>query len=135
MTLNDKEFNVITSRNMFKSDYKLALTWLKSKGFDISQADYYRTLSILDDQAQKRLYEIASKFEIIAVDEIEKFKSLEKMLYEEYHKEKTPLNRARILQMIIQMQPYITSLYDQTKQMLEGKIAKQKDIILSQLGV
>jgi len=133
MTLNDKEYHIIVSRIMFKTDYKLALRWLESQGFEVSQADYYRTLAVLDADARKRLYELAKNFEVIAADEVVKFQKIEAGLWEEYHKEKIPLNRARILRMITELQPYITSLYDQTKQVMQGKAVEQfkKDNILS----
>ena len=129
--MNDKEFHVVTSRIMFKSDYKTALQWLGAKGFNIPQATYFRLLSKLDKEAKDRLFDIAKKFEIVAADELVKFNNIEKQLYEEYHKESQPLNRARILQMIANLQPYMTALYDQTRQVLEGKIESEKDNILS----
>ena len=135
MALNDKEYHVIVSRIMFKSDFKLAIKWLESKGFKkIKQAEYYRILSKLDVEAKKRLYELGEKFEIVAADEIVKFLNIEKQMYEEYHKEENPLNRARILQMIANLQPYITSLYDQTKKVIEGDVIEsvKEDNILSQ---
>jgi len=133
MALNDKEYNIITSRIMFKSDFNLALKWLESKGLKVSQADYYRTLAILDKDAKKRLYGLAEKFEVIAADEIVKFQNIEKQMYEEYHKESQPINRAKILKMIADLQPYITSLYDQTRMVLEGRINEsiKEDNILS----
>ena len=133
MTLSGKDFDVITSRIMFKSDWKLALNWLESQGYKIKKTDYYRILNRLDHDAGKRLYEIAQKFEVIAADEIEKFRSLEKMLYEEYHQEQSHINKARILKMIVEIQPYITSLYDEIKTIFEEPIGKQikKDSVLS----
>ena len=131
MTLNDKEYHIVTARIMFKTDWKQALEWLKARGFDISQATYFRTLAVVDKEARERLFKIAKEFEIIASEEIIKFNNLEKQMYEEYHKEDQPVNRARILQMIANLQPYITSLYDQTRLVLEGKLNAEKDNILS----
>ena len=131
MTLNDKEYHIVTARIMFKTDWKQALEWLKARGFDISQATYFRTLAVVDKEATERLFKIAKEFEIIASEEIIKFNNLEKQMYEEYHKEDQPLNRARILQMIANLQPYITALYDQTRLVLEGKLNAEKDNILS----
>jgi len=132
MTLNDKEFHIITARIMFKSDYKVALKWLKGKGYDISQATYFRTLAIMDKEARDRLFKVAEEFEIIASEEIIKFNNIEKQMYEEYHKETLPINRARILNMIANLQPYITALHEQTKMILEGKLVAEKDSIFSQ---
>lgn len=124
MTLSGKDFDVITSRIMFKTDWKLALKWLESKGYKIKKTDYYRILNRLDHDARKRLYEIAQKFEVIAAEEIEKFSLLEKQLYEEYNQEQSHINKARILKMIAELQPYITSLYDDIKTIFEEPIAK-----------
>ena len=131
MTLNDKEYHIVTARIMFKTDWKQALEWLKARGFDISQATYFRTLAVVDKEVTERLFKIAKEFEVIASEEIIKFNNLEKQMYEEYHKEDQPLNRARILQMIANLQPYITALYDQTRLVLEGKLNAEKDNILS----
>ena len=131
MTLNDKEYNIIVARIIFKSDFKRALIWLKAKGHEMSQGTYYKTLAVLDQNARNRLHEIACKFETIAADEIVKFQNIEKQMWEEYYKETNTLNRARILQMIANLQPYITALYDQTREVLEGKIESEKDSILS----
>jgi hypothetical protein len=131
MTLNDKEFHILTARIMFKSDYKLALKWLESKGYEMKQATYFRTLGIMDKEAKERLFKIAQDFEIVAADEIVKFNNIEKQMYEEYLKEKTPLGKAKILQMIANLQPYITALHEQTRLVLEGKLESEKDSILS----
>lgn len=133
MALNENEFNIITARIMFRTDWKPALSWLKAKGLEISKNDYYRTLAALDENARTRLNELAIKFEVILADEVDKFKALEKMMWEEYHKEKTPMNRSRILMMIANLQPYITSLYDQTRTMIESKVkdAAKEDSVLS----
>jgi len=131
MTLNDNEFHIVTARIMFKTDWKQALVWLKARGFDISQATYFRTLAVVDQEAKNRLFDIAKRFEIIASEEILKFQNLEKQMYEEYHKEQSPLSRARILQMIANLQPYMTALYDQTRQVLENQLESEKDSILS----
>jgi len=130
--MNDKEFHVIVARIMFKTDYKLALSWLKGKDHEISQAEYYRTLARLDSEAQKRLYEVAQKFQIIASDEIIKLTGIEKMLFEEYHKETKPKDRALILRMIVELQPYLTSLYDQTRVLIEGNATKEANNVLSE---
>lgn len=133
MTLNGLEFDVVVSRIMFKTDVTLALKWLKTQNHKMSKQTYYNHLNRLDADAQSRLYELAQKFSIIAADEIVKFQGIEKQMYEEYHKEKLPINRARILKMIAELQPYITSLYDQTRTIMEGKIATavKEDPILS----
>ena len=84
MPLNDKEFNIVLARIMFKTDWKFALAWLKSKGLEISQSDYYRTLAVLDQQSLSRLNELGRNFTIILADELIKIQSIEKQLYEEY---------------------------------------------------
>ena len=133
MPLNEKEFFIISAKIMFKQDWKLALSWLKGKGYNIKKDVYYRTLNSLDKKARTRINDIAKNFEVIVADEIEKFRILEKQLYEEYHKEESPINRARILKIIAEMQPYITSLYDEVKMIFEDKItdAVKEDSILS----
>jgi len=134
MPLNDKEFNIVLARIMFKTDWKLALSWLKSKGYDTSQSDYYRTLAVLDQQSLSRLNELGRSFTIVLADELVKIQSIEKQLYEEYHKEPHPINRARILKMILEMQPYLTAIITETRSIIENNAIKQKDNILSTIS-
>ena len=133
MALNEKEFLIISAKIMFKQDWKLALSWLTGKGYTIKKDIYYRTLNALDKKARTRINDIAKNFEVIVADEIEKFRIIEKQLYEEYHKEEAPINRAKILKIIAEMQPYITSLYDEVKMIFEDKIvdAVKEDTVLS----
>ena len=75
MALNEKEFLIISAKIMFKQDWKLALSWLKGKGYTIKKDVYYRTLNTLDKNARTRINDIAKNFEVIVADEIEKLRS------------------------------------------------------------
>lgn len=120
MDITSKESAIIQSKLMFKKDYKLALTWLETKGYKMGSNQYYSKLRMLDSQGAERLFDIGKNFPAFHADEIEKFLMIESQLYEQYYQEKEPLNKARILKMIADIQPLITSLYDSTQYVLEA---------------
>jgi len=119
MKLSEKESLVIQARLMFKNDLNLSLKWLESKGFPMKKTQYYNTLNRLDSMGAERLFEIAKTFPAFHADEIEKFVLIEQQLYEQYYQEKAPINKARILKMIADIQPLITALHDSTQYILE----------------
>lgn len=128
MDLSGKETAVIQSKLMFQKDYLLALKWLETKGYKLSRTSYYDNLKRLNDSGAERLFSIGQHFPAFHADEIEKFLMIESQLYEQYYQEKEPLNKARILKMVADIQPLITSLYDSTQYVLEIN-AKFKDIL------
>ncbi len=128
MDLTAKETAIIQSKLMFQKDYQLALKWLETKGFKLSVTTYYDNLRRLNKSGAERLFHIGQQFPAFHADEIEKFLLIESQLYEQYYQEREPLNKARILKMIADIQPLITSLYDSTQYVLETN-AKFKDIL------
>lgn len=128
MDLSRNETMVMQSKLMFHSDYTLALKWLDTKGVKLSVAGYYKILKRLNESGAERLFHIGQQFPAFHADEIEKFLMIESQLYEQYYTEKEPINKARILKMIADIQPLITSLYDSTQYVLETN-AKFKDIL------
>ena len=120
MDLNSKESAIIQAKLMFKKDFKMALKWLETRGYKMSQNSNYVKLRDLDSKGAERLYEIGKSFPAFHADEIEKFLMIESQLYEQYYQEKEPLNKAKILKMIADVQPLITSLYDSTQYVLEA---------------
>lgn len=134
MSLSNKEFNVIVSRLMFKSDYKSAIEWLeKEKQISMSETTYHRILNKLDSESFQRLSEIGKNFPSIMVDEITKFENFEKEIMTQYEREKNPMNKAKIIMMNAQLQPFIISLLDQSKTLLEARAVEsiKEDNILS----
>lgn len=128
MDLTAKETAIIQSKLMFQKDWTLAIKWLETKGYKVSQTAYYDNLRRLNRSGAERLFNIGQQFPAFHADEIEKFLMIESQLYEQYYTEKEPLNKARILKMIADIQPLITSLYDSTQYVLETN-AKFKDIL------
>lgn len=134
MSLSNKEFNVIVSRLMFKSDYKSAIKWLeKEKQISLSKSTYHRILNKLDSESFQRLSEIGKNFPSIMIDEITKFENFEKEIMTQYEREKNPMNKAKIIMMNAQLQPFIISLLDQSKTLLEARAVEsiKEDNILS----
>ena len=109
-----------------------ALQYMKDNGFSISRATYFRHKKKLEEKKLERLYHMANLgFEYQHLDRIDGLELIEKKMWEEYNKEKDPWKRVQILKDIAQVQPYLASLYDSTKFVIDNKTveAKEKDII------
>src|SRR5215203_5916900 len=60
-------------------------------------------------------------FEYQHLDRIDGLELIEKKMWEEYNKEKDPFKRVQILKDIAEIQPYLSSIYDATKYVINNK--------------
>jgi hypothetical protein len=60
-------------------------------------------------------------FEYQHLDRIDGLELIEKKMWEEYNKEKDPWKRVQILKTVVEVQPYLASLYDSTKFVVDNK--------------
>jgi len=124
--LNDTEKAVVETIRMRLSTEQ-ALQYMKDNGFSVSRATYFRHKKKLE-----RLYHMANLgFEYQHLDRIDGLELIEKKMWKEYNKEKGPWKRVQILKDIAQVQPYLASLYDSTKFVIDKKIieAKEKGVV------
>lgn len=106
---------------------KEALSYLSDKGYDISTAEYYSLKKEVQESAHTRLNQIASKeFLSQHIERIDTLKTVHNELWDNYHKEKNSINRAKILMQIADIQFYLSSYYDSTRYVLEQS-AKTKE--------
>ena len=66
-------------------------------------------------------------FEYQHLDRIDGLELIEKKMWEEYNKEKDPWKRVQILKTIAEVQPYLASLYDASKFVIDKKIIEAKE--------
>lgn len=123
--LEDKEFLVIKARIIYKTNIPGALEFLKKNGIDIKQSRYYEILAIIDKKCKEKLYKIAQNIPAVHTEEIEKYAMLEAGMlkaYEAIDAEKEPMKKIQAGSIIIQLQPYYTSLIDATRYVLENNV-------------
>jgi len=105
---------------------KQALEYLKEVGFEMSRAKYFRQKKTVEDKKLKRLFHIAKiTYEDQHLERIDRLETIEKLMWENYHAEKTPTNKVKILESIMSM-PYISTYDEATMILLGHKEAKIK---------
>jgi hypothetical protein len=125
--LNDTEKAVVETIRMRLSTEQ-ALQYMKDNGFYVSRATYFRHKKKLEEKKLERLYHMANLgFEYQHLDRIDGLELIEKKMWEEYNKEKDPWKRVQILKDIAQVQPYLASIYDSTKFVIDKKIIEAKE--------
>ena len=100
-----------------------ALKWLREHGVSkISRATYYRKLAKLEDKKLDRLHYIAAVgFEDQHLERIGVVETCVKLMWDNYHKpENTPYQKVKILESIISAQPYLSSYYEASKDIMEN---------------
>ncbi|HEX2406697.1 MAG TPA: hypothetical protein VHJ38_05750 [Nitrososphaeraceae archaeon] len=132
--LNDTEKAVVETIRMRLST-EHALQYMKDNGFSISRATYFRHKKNLEEKKLERLCHMANiGFEYQHLDRIDGLELIEKKMWEEYNKEKGPWRRVQILKDIAQIQPYLASIYDSTKFVIEKKIIETKENSIIELN-
>jgi hypothetical protein len=128
--LSDTEKAVVETIRMRLSTEQ-ALQYMKENGFFVSRATYFRHKKKLEEKKLERLYHMATLgFEYQYLDRIEGIELIEKKMWEEYNKEKDPFKRVQILKDIVEIQPYLSSIYEASKFVIDDKkMIKTKDII------
>jgi len=104
-----------------------SLAYLRSVGFDISPATYKREKKKVNDLKLQRLYHIAQiGFEDQHLIRIDNCELIEKLMWENYHLCKEPHKRVMILREIKELQPYISSYYEATKEVIAPALGPNK---------
>ena len=107
---------------------KESLSYLEDRGYSISAAEYYRLKQEVKDSSHKRLNHIASEeFLTQHIERIETLKTIHNELWNNYHIEKSPINKSKILMHIADIQQYLAAFYDSTSFIMQqgARIRKQ----------
>ena len=165
--LNEMQILVLATKNMRFTESE-ALEYLKSKGYEISKASYYKYLKDISVDTRKRLYDICKNFNEHHLERIDSLRIVEKELWQTYYMPKKimvqtkeerfdddgkkvtitkqdvidvpqlPLEKAKILKDITELQPYISAYEESTQAILERSakhFGKEEGIDLSGLGL
>jgi hydrogenase maturation factor HypF (carbamoyltransferase family) len=125
--INDRQQVVIETMRLRLSE-KQALVYLKSQGFDIHPATYYRDKAKVEKTKLQRLYQIAAVgFEDQHLETIEELKLAFKMLWANVLRERDPYRQSSMIKDLIMLKPYLSAYHEATKLIIE----KQSPIVIT----
>lgn len=107
---------------------KQALHFLKEAGFEMSRRTYYRYKKKIEKMKLERMKYIAEHFQEQHLERVDKCEIIERLMWENYYAEKSPMNKVRILESIIEMQTYLSVYYDATRYVLKQSIKADADL-------
>ena len=118
-TLTDRQKAVLETVKMRLTE-KESLEYLKDNGFEISDTTLYREKSKLEMMKLKRLYQIAKYgFEEQHLERIDNCELILKLMWQNAMNEKDPYKNTQILKEILSLQPYLSSYYDATREVMK----------------
>lgn len=121
MALNETEQLVVDCLRMRLTEIQ-SLAYLKANEHEIHRATFYRIKGRLEATKLKRLYEIAAiGFEDRHVECVDQLRLIEKLMWENYHREEQPYRKTMILKEIKELQPYLSAYYEATKELMKGR--------------
>lgn len=105
-----------------------ALHYLKEAGHEMSRAKYFRHKKKINEMKFERMKYIAEHFQEQHLERIDKCEIIEGLMWANYYAEKNPINKVKILESIIEMQPYLSAYYDATRYVLKQSMKSEADL-------
>jgi len=122
MAFNDREILVVQTMCMRLSE-KDSLSWLKSHGHDIKQATFWKIRAQIKGSVDKRKFELArTGLWEQHLERIDQLETALKLAWENYHMEKAPSKRVRILETIVAIQPLLSKYYQSSQKVTENEV-------------
>jgi hypothetical protein len=129
-TLSDTQKAVVDTITM-RLNLAHALDYVKHMGFPMGRRTYYRHKKKIQDMKLERLHFIAKvAYEDQHLERVDRMDLIENQMWINYCKEQDRFKRVKILVEITNNQPYISSYYEATKNLVEGQNFKLKQIPL-----
>ena len=125
--INNLEMLIIQCKVM-RLPEKEALIWLGTRGHQISARSYYYRLQQIEQKTSKRAIVLAQRGLLdIHMRMVDTLEVCERMLWSELHRIEDPFKRTLVIKTIVEMQPFITGAYDQTREVMEeqARLASQ----------
>ena len=117
--LSDRQRAVVATIRM-RLTLSQSLEYMKNEGFPASPASYYRIRSWLKNTQLQRLHYIAGfGFEQQHLERIDTCELMAQLHWQNYQEEKNPYKKSMILREIRELQPFISTYYDITRQVVE----------------
>ena len=119
--LSDTQKAVLETVTM-RLDLTNSLDYVKSVGFPMKRRTYYRHKKEIEDMKLERMRFIAKVVhEEQHLERVDRMELIESQMWINYWKEKDRYKKVRILVEIANIQPYISSYYEATKDLLEAQ--------------
>ena len=125
--LSDSQKAVVDTITM-KLKLPHALEYMQHVGHKMSERTYYRQKKQIEELKHDRMHFIAKvAYEEQHLERLDRMELVESLMWLDYHKEKDPLKRVKILTHIVNIQPFISSYYEATKTLVEELDFKLKE--------
>ena len=106
-----------------------ALEFLQDAGFKMSRRTYYRHKKKIEDMVLERMHHIAKiAYKEQHLERLDRLELAEKLMWDNYHLEEDPSKKVKILESIINIQPYVSGYYDSTRYVLEETVKADEDL-------
>ena len=116
--LSDTQKAVLDTVTM-RLDLTNSLDYLKHVGFPMKRRTYYRHKKKIEDMKLERMRFIARvAYEEQHLDRVDRMELIESQMWINYWKEQDRYKKVKILAEIVNIQPYISSYYEATKDLL-----------------
>jgi hypothetical protein len=109
--LDEKEKAVVETLIM-RFHAKEALDYLKNQGMEMGQATYYRYRKKVEAKKLERMQFIAQHFQELHLEKIDRLELIDKLMWQQFEKEKEPYRKVKILESIANAQSTISSYYE-----------------------
>lgn len=116
--LGDKERAVIDTITM-RFHAPEALVYLENLGMKMGIATYYRYRKKVENMKLERMQFIAQHFQELHLEKIDRLELIDRLMWENYEKEKDPTKKVKILETIADAQATVSSYYESTTIALE----------------
>ena len=125
--LSDTQKAVVDTITM-RLDFTTALDYVKHCGFPMKVRTYYRHKKKIQDMKLERLHFIAKvAYEEQHLERVDRMELIEHQMWINYWKEQDRYKKVRILVEIVNVQPYISTYYEATKDLVEAQNIKFED--------
>jgi len=116
--LNDSQKAIVETMVM-RLNTRQSLEYLKEHGFEMNERKYFRQKKKIESLKLKRLYHIAKiGYEEQHLERINRLELIDRLMWEAYDEEKSPFRKSCILEKIASVQPYLSSYYDATHELV-----------------
>lgn len=124
MGFNDRQTLVLHCMVMRLSE-KDSLKYMKAHGYDISRDTLYEEKKNIKGAANQRRFELIKEglFEQ-HLERIDQLETVLKLSWENYHAERRPFHRQKILDSIMTIQPLLSTYYHATQRVIEEDARK-----------
>ena len=122
--LSDTQKAVLETVTM-RLDLTNSLDYVRSVGFPMKRRTYYRHKKKIEDMKLERMQFIAKvAYEEQHLERVDRMELIESQMWINYWKEHDRYKKVKILAEIVDIQPYISSYYEATKDLIQTQQSK-----------